>query len=322
MASIAEIDGLTIPSAAAFLLDTYTGAAAAYSVRRLATATTVLLRVRRDTGGGTGDDDEADVTYDLNNELSLDSAISNASTGVTATTLGQFINVGTVGGTTYTNPDSLTVTASCYVDTWYDQAASNDAIQNTHESQPEIHDGTVNTDLVQENGQPALSFDGANDKLSVATNFTTGTTNRSSFTVAHCLATTPNSQDMVYGMHNTATSGTLYFFTAESAIRVSGSAVFSSSVQDSQSLCSLIFDGTTTDDITLHLNGAAKAQSSSSGTTINTGSNGFDIGSVPYGSALGAFEGPIQELVFYNNAKNTTDRSGIESDINTYFSIY
>jgi len=156
-ANIASILGLTLPSGAAFLLDTYTGAVAAYSVRRLATAATVLLRVRRDTAGGTGDDDEADVAYDSNNILSLDSAISNASAGVTATTLGEFINVGTVGGTTYSNPDSLTGTAIAYVPEWTDQSGNNaDATQATHSVQRRIHDGTTNGDLEQSNGKPTL----------------------------------------------------------------------------------------------------------------------------------------------------------------------
>ena len=152
-----------------FLLDTYTGAAAGYSTRRLASSATVLMRVRRETAGGTGDDDEADVAYDSNNELSLDSAISNASAGVTATTLGQFLNVGTVNGTTYTNPDSLTVTASCFVDEWKDQSGNaNHAEQTVPAQQPQIHSGTVNTDLITENGKPAMSewYDNATAILS------------------------------------------------------------------------------------------------------------------------------------------------------------
>ena len=166
-ANIAKVNGLVFSTAPAFvgLLDeTYgSGAAAAYSTRRLASATTVLLRVRRDTGtGGAEDDDEADVAYDSNNELSLDSAISNTSAGVTATTLGQFINVGTVGGTTYSNPDSLTVTASCFVDEWKDQSGNaNDAEQTAFGSQPQIHNGTVNTDLITENGKPGVEFTSA-----------------------------------------------------------------------------------------------------------------------------------------------------------------
>ena len=121
-ANISTVNGLTLAAAFTGLLDTYTGALNAFSLRRLATASTVLIRVRRETAGGTGDDDEADVTYDTSDQVTLDSTISNASAGVTATTLGEFLNVGTVGGTTYSNPDSLTVTAECYVDTMYDQA--------------------------------------------------------------------------------------------------------------------------------------------------------------------------------------------------------
>ena len=160
--SVAEFDGLTVTAAVAFtgLLDTYTGAAAGYSTRRLASSATVLMRVRRETAGGTGDDDEADVAYDSNNELSLDSAISNASALVTATTLGQFLNVGTVNGTTYTNPDSLTVTASCFVDEWKDQSGNaNHATQGTPSNQPQIHSGTVNTDLITSNGKPIMDRD-------------------------------------------------------------------------------------------------------------------------------------------------------------------
>ena len=159
-ANLAKVNGLVFTTAG------IAAPAAAYSVRLLdssvgvPTYTGAAMRVRRDTAGGTGDDDEADVAYDSNNILSLDSAISNASVGVTATTLGQFLNVGTVAGTTYTNPDSLTVTASCFVDEWKDQSGNaNDATQATHGSQPQIHDGTVNTDLITENGKPAIDFD-------------------------------------------------------------------------------------------------------------------------------------------------------------------
>jgi len=159
-ANISKVNGLTLAAGFTGLLDeTYgTDAEFAFSVRRLSSTTTVLMRVRRDTNtGGAEDDDEADVGYDANNELSLDSPISNASAGVTATTLGEFINVGTVGGTTYSNPDSLTVTASCWVDSWYDQTGNGyHAEQNGFLVQPRLHDGTVNTDLIQINGKPAL----------------------------------------------------------------------------------------------------------------------------------------------------------------------
>ena len=167
MASVAEIDGLTVPTAAE------PAAAAAYSVRLLdsllgTTYTGAAMRIRRVTGtGNTGNDDEADVAFD-SGVISLDSAVSNFSAGGSnATTLGQFLNVGTVNGTAYTDADSLSPnTAAAYVDEWKDQSGNaNHAEQSTPASQPQIHLGTVNTDLILENGKPVLQSLGSSSNL-------------------------------------------------------------------------------------------------------------------------------------------------------------
>jgi hypothetical protein len=150
--SVAEFDGLTVTAAAPAV----PSPAAAYSVRLLDSAvgvssyTGAAMRVRRVTGtGNTGNDDEADVAFDTSltePTISLDSAVSNFSAGGSnATTLGQFLNVGTVGGTTYTDADSLAPnTAAAYVDEWKDQSGNaNHATQGTPSNQPQIHSGTV-----------------------------------------------------------------------------------------------------------------------------------------------------------------------------------
>ena len=51
-ANLAKVNGLVFASAPAFtgLLDTYTGAAAGYSTRRLASSATNLMRIREDSG--------------------------------------------------------------------------------------------------------------------------------------------------------------------------------------------------------------------------------------------------------------------------------
>ena len=112
------------------------------------------MRVRRDTAGGTGDDDEADVLFDFtltDPTISLDSRINNASTGVASTTLGEFLNA-----TGYTDVDNLTVVADGFCDTWYDQSGNgNDAEQTAFGNQPQIFDSASPTDLIQENGKPA-----------------------------------------------------------------------------------------------------------------------------------------------------------------------
>ena len=308
-ANIANINDLTIPSAAAFLLDTYTGAEAGYSVRRLATATTVLLRVRRDTGGATGDDDEADVAYDSNDVLSLDSAISNASSGVTATTLGQFINVGTVGGTTYTNPDSLTVTASCYVDTWYDQAGSNDAEQATHARQPYIHDGTVNTDIVKRNGIAAVHFDST-----IITGLVT-----TSISMTQPYSTFALIYDYDAGsqyIHGGTTSGNRIInsnVTAFSFLNINAGTALVSTVtgNSGHNLISTLYNGTNSE---LWRDGTSIA-------TGNAGTNncsGITIGTRYNFDKFNAKD-TIQEVLFYDEAVSSTNRSGIETNITDYF---
>ena len=123
-------------------LDTYTGAAAAYSVRLLRTAYTgAIMRVRRDS-----DNVEADVGFDSNNELSLTSPISNTSDAQSYTDFADFV-------------DHTGTPANGFVRTWYDQASSNDAEQSSASSQPQIYNGTAVTRL---NGKPCFSLAGKN----------------------------------------------------------------------------------------------------------------------------------------------------------------
>jgi len=304
-------DGSTPPEE--FLLDTYTGAAAGYSVRRLATSATVLLRVRRETAGGTGDDDEADVAYDSNNILSLDSAISNASAGVTATTLGQFLNVGTVNGTTYTNPDSLTVTASCYVDTWYDQSGNaNNAEQTAFGSQPQIHNGTVNTDLITENGKPALQ-----GVASGSMNLGSALSLNAEYFIT--FVNTTVATDMPFGgLDGSNLNGFIYFSSVTTTWRTFHNGALNGFTgfnipEGSQVLHTL--NRHDTNQITLYLDGSSiETETQSATLTVK------DVGGVN-----GSFDyrGKQQEIIFWESDQDAAgNRTGIETNINTYFSIY
>jgi hypothetical protein len=126
------------------LLDTYTGAAAAYSVRKLdKDYTGSCMRVREDSGGT-----ETDIGFD---------GSGNLDTSAIATHCGS---------------------ANGYVVTWYDQSGnSNNATQATASTQPQIYNGTA---VITENGKPAikptsgtqyLSF-GISTSASGATGFT------------------------------------------------------------------------------------------------------------------------------------------------------
>jgi hypothetical protein len=171
--NVREFDGLTVTAIAP--------PAAAYSVRLLNNAVGIssytgpAMRVRRVTGAGnTGNDDEADVAFDTSlatPTISLDSAVSNFSGTSNATNLGQFLNA-----TGYTDADSLTVVADGFCDEWKDQSGNgNHASQATPASQPQIFDSASPTDLITDNGKPALDFDGTNDGLNCSTNLRAST---------------------------------------------------------------------------------------------------------------------------------------------------
>ena len=121
------------PKPTPYLLDTYEGAAAAYSLRRLRSAYTgPAVRVRR-----ASNNDELDIYF--NRDGSLDTA-----------TLEAFC-AGTDG----------------FVKVWYDQGqGGNDATQGATGAQPKIYDS--DDGVVEENELPALEFDGSNSYMAAA----------------------------------------------------------------------------------------------------------------------------------------------------------
>jgi len=290
-------------------------------VRQLKSGVTVAMRVRRDTAGGTGDDDEADVSFDTsftNPTISLDSAISNASAGVTATTLGEFLNVGTVNSTTYSNPDSLSGTASCFVNEWEDQSGnSNHASQATFGSQPQIHSGTVNTDLITENGKPAIEWDGTDDIL-----LTVSVLDFSAHTTSIVFGTDsiPLDADVTI-MGTGGTNGQFYyantdFGTASNNLRyyLNAEIYVGSSIRNTgQVLTTFKHDSGTS---SVYLDGSLDASGSIS-LTVN------DIVRIGAHAVSGReFPGPIQEFIFWETAQSDSNRTGIETNINGFFGIY
>jgi hypothetical protein len=147
-ANIAKVLGITLEAAAAFLLDTYTGAAAGYSVRRIASSATNLMRIREDSG-----DTETDIGYDSNGDLDTAAIASHCGT------------------------------ANGFVVSWVDQSGNgNDANQSTTTAQPKIYDGTA---VVTEGTRPAIEFDKTNDQnlRLPTTSYLTNTNNMGFFTV-------------------------------------------------------------------------------------------------------------------------------------------
>jgi uncharacterized protein YhfF len=265
------------------LLDTYSGAAAAYSLRLLdSTYTGALINVWNGTS-------YADIYPNVFGEL-----------------------------------DTVALAAHCgsndgFIRYWYDQSSNgNTAAQTTTANMPKIYDGT--TGVVTENGKPAVEFDGSDDELTSTTVPFSGTTHRTSFTVSN--ADTATSADIIYGIDGgnaSAPTGELWQLTSETQLRVSGRIEFNNSAQTIHSLGTLIFNGTTVDDANFYLNGSLTTQGTSTGATINTGSTNFGIGTTVVSTSN--YDGKIQELIFYASDQSA-NRSNIEDNINTFYSIY
>lgn len=119
------------------LLDTYTGAAAAYSLRKLRTAYSGnCIRVRRSS-----DDAEADIGFSGN---ALDTAALESHCGA----------------------------GNGFIVTWYDQAGSLNVTQSTSTKQPQIvSSGTVDTSLTYDGTDDALVTASATIDLSAVSAF-------------------------------------------------------------------------------------------------------------------------------------------------------
>jgi hypothetical protein len=272
------------------LLDTYSGAAAAYSVRKLdKDYTGSCMRIRRSS-----DEATQDIGFDSNGDLD---------TAAIASFVGD---------------------AYGYVTIWYDQSGNGlNVTQSTSNAQPMIYD-RVAAAVVTENGKPALNFDGSNDFLRYdSTNV--------SIVAGSFYNTTVHAKDggNVHGLWNNSASNfntriVLYADTSSEKIMFLDKTGVTSRIDYSTTQ--------TADQRMQTVDGV-----SSSGTQTTTAyHNGTQIGSFSYTEvshdALITLEfgrqfntsylnGRIQESIFYDTSQ-ASNRTGIEGNINTYFSIY
>jgi len=281
-ASIANINDLTIPSAAAFLLDTYTGAVAAYSVRRLLSGYTgACMRVREDSG-----DTETDIGFDSNGDLD---------TAAIATHCGS---------------------ANGYVTKWYGQESSggtgsgNDATQITSASQPQIYDGSA---VITENGKPAIDFLLNDNRLFQTVTGLTFNTNDVGIFIVCTADTGHNAYATAVNIAPGASTEIAMAYRTEQ-ISYTGTILGTGTSDTSQNLVSLYADNAT-NDVRGYIDGA---QLGTTTTSSNAGTQ-LTIASLRgIGSAY--WEGTIQEIVFYGSSTKS-DHSGIEGNQNAHFQI-
>ena len=265
------------------LLDTYTGAAAGYSLRRIKSTATNAIRVRRSS-----DNTEQDIGFSAG-ELDTSSLLAFVGTG------------GTDNG---------------YVKTWYDQSGNgNDATQSAStNAQPQIvSSGTV----VVDGGKPAVDFQ--NDVLFTSGNITLS--DGAYFSVA--VATTNGGQNNVINASDgsprvgqfirASASNTIQsigFNSGGGAVTAGGPSI----VIDTQFLGISECTGT---QLTAYLNGTG---GTSTAHTNRTDAAPFYVGARNTG--LGdAQNGYVQEVIHYPDDQSA-NRAGIQTNVNTFYSIY
>jgi hypothetical protein len=267
------------------LLDTYSGAAAAYSLRKLRTAYTGnAIRVRR-----ASDNTEQNIGF-VNNELDTASLTSFCS--------------GTNG----------------FVTTWYDQSGNGrNATQSTAGGQPQI---VSSGSVILENGKIALRFDGSDDTLSVG-NFDlySNTNGQSIISVFKALNNSTNKQ--IISKYHAAQSKRQWFLSndnynvQELATSFNGSNLAQGvNTQTQQLFFGNWIPSTST---ILYQNNTNSYIATTAATDISTTDASVLIGA-SFDNLSYVFAN-IQEIIVYDFSQ-ASNRAAIQINVNSFYSIY
>ena len=268
------------------LLDTYSGAAAAYSLRLLDTSYTGdAIVVRR------ASDSATQAIGFVNNELDTTSLESFCS--------------GTDG----------------FVTTWYDQSGNGrDITQTTAVYQPKI---VSSGSTVLDNGNPTIQFDGNNDYLNYTqTASNLFAVNHSYFTVHNVyggssrrflIETTSATSTVFNPSLGYQTNNTLEVYSGEA----NNASAFQSSVLTNGLRMATVLKQDV-NSLELFVDGILDTSSSAS--TPVSDITGYNIGTYRFASSR-FFEGNIQEFILYDSYESL-NRQGIETNINDFYTIY
>ena len=267
------------------LLDTYTGAAAAYSLRLLSsTYTGDAIEVRR-----ASDNTTQDIGF-VNNELDVTSLESFCS--------------GTNG----------------FVTTWYDQSGNGyDATQTTAGSQPQI---VSSGSVITENGKPAAQFDGSDDYI-LASGTIFGGGQYSAFVAVTPSSISQDSSFFQIG--TASNNGLAAGFGGFSTSPIIGSRLrASTSVGASEVLSTtdmLLYSGIGI--VSTATNNGYLNNTSMTGTT-QCRSTSSPLSQLVLGSSGNSsfpFTGKLSDVIFYDSDESS-NLNGINTNINDFYSIY
>ena len=193
-----------------------------------------------------------------------------------------------------------------FVKVWYDQAGANDATQTTTTNQPKIYDSA--TGVVTENGKPAIYKQG----LGVTIPFTSALVNGANLLYALVHGPLSDFQKIVDGAYLGPRSSTLYRHDYDSQVV---NAFFNTSIDTISNQSLVVSERVATTSASVYTNGVITSNGAvTSGSTVNTTQTAIFEG-------VAAKTAKIQEIIVYNSDQSA-NRAGIESNINTYYSIY
>lgn len=285
------------------LLDAYSGATAAYSLRLLrGEYSGSAIRVRR-----TDDNEEQDIGF-RNNDL-----------------------------------DTSALAAFCgssdgYITTWYEQSGASGAAnltQSTASNQPKIYDGATSS-VVLENSKPTIEFDYTSTQHFIAspTNWSSivDDTNHT-ISMVYNLNQYSSPRSTLYAIAGDEVSGgegdTLIAMARSAGLRIgffdksvgsiTKTAGFISTIGGAQNgvqyLVTSIYDTT---DLNSFANSTIEDNTTSNPEAPKT-ANKFFIGA--NSNSANPMDGNMQEFIIWN-ADQTSNRSGIETNINDHYSIF
>ena len=284
------------------LLDLYPSAAAAYSLRKLRTAYTgSAIRVRRT------DLQESDIGFTSTGALDTVALLAFTGTGA--------LNNG-------------------FVTTWYDQSGNGrNATQTTALNQPQI---VSSGSVILENAKPCLKFDGSDDTLRM-----TGTMPLIERSFSFVGKQNVTQQDAgiisfrpIGGLNDFRSPDTFCFTTTNSnvtpkrAYTVEGSTSGSYGLQKNGTGSNVLQYGLymetkTSGEGKLYENGVLQVTDSSFTEFNSENTQAFNLAARNFTNTTisNFFNGQFQEFIYWS-VNNISNRTGIESNINSFYSIY
>ena len=291
------------------ILDIFPTAHHAYSLRKLRTAYSgACLRIRRTTTTPTVTTTTVDLSFDSNNTISLNSAITYVSgTVTTSINLGQFC-ASVVNG--YSNPDLVNTNQNIFVVTWFDQSGNaKNPTQATAGNQPRL----VNIgNLETSGGKVTVRFVKSSTNFLNLLDATANINNMSSFFVGAYVTTVTSNIGYSLGANK------MYFPFSNGTNLVVGygtspGAIIFEPVNTNRRLFEVLAPSPLNSAVVQGwVNGVAKG-------TANLVTSPISNIQLGYGGTTNYYDGYIQEVIGWQTNVNRLQK---ENYINAYWKIY